>query len=519
MTAGVVFENEVRGRLEKPEPGGSASFGRGDEFAALLTAYVFGPEKDGALEAPGVPAQGALLPAAGSGASEGLFPPDAPPGTGPGEPDFFRESLRGWASAVFLPAPGQPQPIQVTDAGGEAPVLLPGANSLPATFLPDQGVSGETAVTEESTLQGVLPFPVAAAPAGASAGGTAGLREQALPDGTFPDRNVPGPGREGADVVSENAVSSGGRGGGPDASPAGVTGSVASPGGYTAVGFWSGFAGGTAGSPAAAPKVPEGFAQVPAGQEVAPAGASAGGRAVLREQALPDGAVLDRNAPGTGGTGGADAFRADWFSVQSRGNLTDAVPERSGRPASGSLAPKPAGRGENILFIHSINGVLSASDLPGGAAPEPLEQLAAAVARFTAERQQSRTVLKVRLEPPHLGEVTVRLVLENNRLRVIFSVAEQAARELLADGLDRLQYQLQHQLQILNPRLEGVNVQIGGEDGGGFSTFLSGEPFSEGSGRYGHGSSGREPPASATAGTAGFGPERPTGRAGLNLLV
>jgi hypothetical protein len=189
--------------------------------------------------------------------------------------------------------------------------------------------------------------------------------------------------------------------------------------------------------------------------------------------------------------------------------------EEAGRHVSWLPAPQAAGQGKDLPFV---NGGVFASGGAENPPAYPLGQLAAVITGVLADHRQGQTVLKVKLEPPHLGEVTVRLALESgNRLRVSFYVAEQAAKELIADNLT----QLQHHLQIMNPRLEGVSVQIGREEGGSFSALFAGERYPEGGGSREHGPPGRGAPFQGALEPAGFPPERPAAasRAGLNLLI
>lgn len=56
-----------------------------------------------------------------------------------------------------------------------------------------------------------------------------------------------------------------------------------------------------------------------------------------------------------------------------------------------------------------------------------------------------RSVARMSLRPPELGDVTATLRLEQGRMELKLEVASQAAREIVAGGMDRLRDSLQHQ--------------------------------------------------------------------------
>jgi hypothetical protein len=92
----------------------------------------------------------------------------------------------------------------------------------------------------------------------------------------------------------------------------------------------------------------------------------------------------------------------------------------------------------------------------GKSIPVDLSHLAAAISQMVLQTQQRQAVLRIKLVPEHLGELTVHLAMVGKKLTVTFSVAEQATREVLAGNLAQLQHHLLH----LDHRLEDVILQV-----------------------------------------------------------
>ncbi|MGQ9824834.1 MAG: flagellar hook-length control protein FliK, partial [Desulfotomaculales bacterium] len=120
----------------------------------------------------------------------------------------------------------------------------------------------------------------------------------------------------------------------------------------------------------------------------------------------------------------------------------------------------------------------------GTSIPVELSQLAAAISQMVLQPQQRQAVLRVKLIPEHLGELTVHLAMVGKKLTVTFSVAEQATKEVLVGNLAQLQHHLLH----LDHRLEDVILQVdkGIADGLPSSLAEGRNPKEEGGGGWEH---------------------------------
>lgn len=524
MTTEVVFSSEVKGQAEKRQPTGFAPPGDGDAFAALLAAFVAVP--DG-----GAPGVAACFPAGNNPgfSAEGGKDDAGSPELWPASPESFAPA--GTAPLKGPPAGGEPaasffspeaaQLFRVPGvSGGSALVAAEGAKLLPLGLLLPVDTPAGSAIPGEAgpqafqpglpetagSLSGqpgsTLPVEPSAAQIFAGSGGDSGgstflpgqttVRETpfAVSGAFFGGGSSPG-----------SVPLAGGQGGRPDLSPGG--GNPPAPSSAAPEGSLSGaFAAGSV------PGI------LPAAAAV---GAAAGSPAAPDDgQPFPGMRLLPGvNFSGPGGESGENQLSGLKGSALRAEGLPGGRGEEAGRHVSWLPAPQAAGQGKDLPFV---SGGVFASGGAENSPAYPLGQLAAVITRVLADHRQGQTVLKVKLEPPHLGEVTVRLALDSsNRLRVSFYVAEQAAKELIADNLT----QLQHHLQIMNPRLEGVSVQIGREEGGSLSAFFAGERYPEGGGSGEHGPPGRGAPFQGAPDAAGFPPERPAAasRAGLNLLI
>lgn len=116
--------------------------------------------------------------------------------------------------------------------------------------------------------------------------------------------------------------------------------------------------------------------------------------------------------------------------------------------------------------------------------PVDLSHLAAAISQMVLQPQQRQAVLRVKLIPEHLGELTVHLAMVGKKLTVTFSVAEQETREVLAGNLAQLQHHLLH----LDHRLEDVILQVDKGIANGLPSSLAEgrNPKEEGGGGWEH---------------------------------
>jgi hypothetical protein len=104
----------------------------------------------------------------------------------------------------------------------------------------------------------------------------------------------------------------------------------------------------------------------------------------------------------------------------------------------------------------AITGTGFSDGFGGKSIPVNLFHLAAAISQMVLQTQQRQAVLRIKLIPEHLGELTVHLAMAGKKLTVTFSAAEQATREVLAGNLAQLQHHLLH----LDHRLEDVILQV-----------------------------------------------------------
>lgn len=146
-------------------------------------------------------------------------------------------------------------------------------------------------------------------------------------------------------------------------------------------------------------------------------------------------------------------------STTERANMSNAVNQED---QGGESVQRPSGQPAAASHLdEKMSNLNSVPSLPfpvsGKAAPAmPLEQVMALISQIAVKQQAKQTVLKIKLIPENLGEITVRMVLENGRLSVMIYTADRAAKETVTSHLQQLQYQLQQN----NIRLDSVTVQL-----------------------------------------------------------
>lgn len=162
-----------------------------------------------------------------------------------------------------------------------------------------------------------------------------------------------------------------------------------------------------------------------------------GNNLVLSQTGIVEsGEPLTANAPNRSGVAGGGGTDPGGNAAQQAPNTT-------------SFAPVTPGEGATI-------GAPS-TGYPANLPAATSELMAMAINRAVIRQHAGQTILRLKLVPEHLGEVTIRLVYNGGVLSAEFYTTSQAAREAISGSLP----QLQHHLAQHNLRLEGVTVQVG----------------------------------------------------------
>jgi hypothetical protein len=125
-----------------------------------------------------------------------------------------------------------------------------------------------------------------------------------------------------------------------------------------------------------------------------------------------------------------------------------------------------------------------AADLQAARAPQASQSVPKAMVQVAREAADGQREVRLKLHPPHLGQVRVELQMTDNRVQAIFHVDNRQAASLLDGQMHQLRTALQdHQLE-----LEGSQVHLGDSGSGGdprqFGDDQTGDGGDRGWGRW-----------------------------------